>query len=264
LVNRFAAWVLAAIVAAWSARAYAELPKAAVLAPTPSNAVLASLAGAVERILRADVDALQVVHTEGTPALKLAELQLAVGCVGETRACLEAIAVELEVDILILSNVDETGAERLVSLTLFDKRKGGDAERVVRRASGAKADAELLDGIDGMLRELFKLPPPPPKKDLLVDTTPPNREEPRSVLPFVVGGAGAAALVAGAIVGLIFNGTKNDYASASIMGTADVDHALTLKSRADREATAANVLLVVGAVGLAAGAALFFVQGGGG
>lgn len=246
---------LAAVLTALAAPASAEeLPRAAALPATASVRDVEPLAGAIDRVLRADLDRLQVVNTAGTPALALAELQLAVGCVGETPACLAAVAQQLEVDILILTSLDRAGDETVLTVSIFDKRKDQNIRRGVRRASGGKTESELLASIDGLLRELFGLPPAPVKP--IAEIAPKEKTLPMPAL--IVGGAGGVALIAGGIFGAMSNGTESDFVNAPKNTRADVDAAIAIRDRAESQATTGNVLIGVGVAAIVAGAVLYF------
>lgn len=234
-----------------------ELPRAAALAATASSTEVERLAGAVDRVLRANLDKLHVVNTAGTPALALAELQLAVGCVGETPSCLTSVAKQLEVDILVLTALDRAGTETVLTVTKFDSRKEGSLKRTVRRASGEKTDSELLAATDNMLRELFGLPAMPDKPVVIIEPEPVERR----VLPLpalIVGGVGAVAVVTGIVFAGLGTATENDYAAAPYSNTFEVDQALRLEDRANAQYTTSAVFLAIGGAALATGAILLF------
>lgn len=256
-------WQLSAYSAALTVLAAAtpavnnELPLAAALGATASSPEVEPLAGAVERVLRAELDRLNVVNTAGTPALSLAELQLAVGCVGETPACLSAIAKQLEVELLLLTRLDRSGVETVLTVTLYDQRKPEAVKSGVRRGSGEKSDAVLLESIDGLLRELFGLPPPPPKPVAEV------REKKVSVPALVVGGIGGVALVTGGIFGGLFLSAESDANRAPLGNRAEVDRVIEIRDTADGRGTTAVTCFAIGGAALVAAAVLYFFPGGG-
>ncbi len=86
-------------------------------------------------------------------------------------------------------------------------------------------------------------PPPPPERP----PPPPPRE--RSVLPYVVAGAGVVGIGAGAVLGIMATG-KNDDASAEPVQQKSMD----LKDSADGLATGSTVMFIVGGLLVAAGA----------
>jgi hypothetical protein len=219
----------------------AEPPTAAVLQTTASDGRDAGTAGSIERVVRARLDALTVVRVTGTPALGLADLQLAVGCMGETAACLRAVAEQVGVDALILSHLDRAGDGLMLTITHFDARQGKRSS-VVRRDRGPGAANRLVGGVDAQLRELFKLPPPVARED----GAGLEGDRGRSPLPFVVLGTGVAALAAGGVLGFVSRRTHDDYASTEVRTVADAEHAQSLLARSERQARAAHALFGVG------------------
>jgi hypothetical protein len=219
----------------------AEPPTAAVLQTTATDGRDAGAAGAIERVVRARLDALEVVRVTGTPALGLADLQLAVGCMGETAACLRAVADQVGVDALILSHLDRTGDALVLTITHFDARQGKRAS-VVRRERGQGATNRLVGGVDAQLRQLFKLPPPIAPDEVAGL----EGDRGRSPLPILVLGTGAAALAAGGVVGFISRKTHDDYASTEVRTVADAERAQSLLARSERQARAAHALFGVG------------------
>jgi hypothetical protein len=219
----------------------AEPPTAAVLQTTATDGRDAGAAGAIERVVRARLDALEVVRVTGTPALGLADLQLAVGCMGETAACLRAVAHQVGVDALILSHLDRTGDALVLTITHFDARQGKRAS-VVRRDRGPGATNRLVGGVDAQIRELFKLPPPVAPEDVAGV----EDDRGRSPLPILVLSTGVAALAAGGVLGFVSRRTHDDYASTEVRTVSDAEHAQSLLTRAERQARAAHALFGVG------------------
>jgi hypothetical protein len=238
--------------------------KTAVLSPRVPEQRMMGFAGAFERVVRAELDRLKVADIAGTPALKLDDLQLAVGCMGEMPSCLDLVAKQLDVRALLYVSVDRAGQDTVVAISKFDAGQGRDARRVLRRATDPDADNQLLNQVEPMLRELYDLSPLSPGGPRLVGPAQsPAVERPLPLAPMIVGGAGVAVLAAGAIVGLVFNGTASDYKNLSVTNDAQVMQAMNLQTRADHEATAANVLIVLGAAALIVAGVLYFLPMGG-
>lgn len=256
-------------------------PTTTVLQTTVSSEDDAGTAGAVERTIRARLDALGVVDTAGTPGLGLEDLQLAVGCVGETPECLQAVAEQLEVDALLLSSLDRADDTLVLTLTFFRSEDRSTTE-VVRQASGEQAENELLDSIDGALREMFDLPPAPEAEEPTTtgdDDTAAAGAAARegdgsaggdasvqaeadgglSPVPFIVAGAGLAALAVGVGFGVKSQNTEDEYANIEPATAAEADRALSKLDDAEREARIANAMFGVGGALVAGGAVLFFV-----
>ncbi|HJL47632.1 MAG TPA: hypothetical protein RMG45_17390, partial [Polyangiaceae bacterium LLY-WYZ-15_(1-7)] len=88
----------------------------------------------------------------------------------------------------------------------------------------------------------------------------PRRESERAWVPGVVTlAAGAAVLGAGLGVGLAAQASEDDWLATSPGTREEVQEALGLRDEAQRRATTANTLFVVGGLTLATGAALLFL-----
>ena len=248
-------------------------PRAAVLTPATTDGGDGGLASAFERVLRARLDALDVVEVEGTPALNLADLQLAVGCVADTPTCHRAVAEQLGVTRLMIPSIDRAGETLVGTITYFDAASM-QSKSAVRRAEGERAPNELLAQIDAMVRELFELPPPeeplePVEYELdgsgggaaagpQPPALPPEEPGP-SPIPFIVAGVGLAALGTGVAFGLMSESTEGDWENAPTGSRDEVDDAIALREDAEQQATIANILLGVGGGLVVIGAALFVV-----
>jgi hypothetical protein len=239
-----------------------EMPRGAVLRTTVSVEELRGVGEAVDRLLRTRLDALEVVDVSGTPLLDLPDLQLAVGCIGETAECLAAVAGQLEVQLLITPALLRAGDELVLTVSVFDARDGS-IENVARRASGDDAGTELLDQLDTMLRDLFGLPPAP----VVAPIGPVGGDDDDgpglSPVPFVVMGAGAAMLVSAAVIGSRSANNEDDYRDTVAMTEAEVDALIDLRDKAERQARAANALFAIGGAAAATGLVLLLVMRGG-
>lgn len=235
-----------------------ERPRAAIL-ETQAAGNTGDTAGAVDRMIRARLDNLEVVETAGGVALDLGEVQLALGCVGETAECLAPVADELSVRLLVIPQLDRTDDELMLSIAVFD-REDGSIDRAVRRAGGERARADLLDAIDGQLRELFGLPAlPPPEEPVTTQPQPPAPSGPGAG-SFVVMGAGAVALAVGAGLGVAFLDAHGEWQDARPTTSAEVDAAEDAFARAESFAIAADVLFVAGGLALAGGLTWLLVE----
>lgn len=267
LPSVLAGCLLAVIVAPSSAVAEdPDRPSTAVLRPVVSDGGDARLAGAVERVLRARLDGLDVVDVASTPALGLSDLQLAVGCVGESDACLEAVAEQVGVDALLLSTLDGADDTRVLTVTFFDARRGR-RDAAIQREAGPGAGNRILEGIDGLLRELFDLPIPDdpaaaPSLASGLEATDADQSETGgpSALPFVLAGVGVAGLATGAALGFVARRTENDYAGMPVDTAADAERAGHLLDKSRRQARAAYAMLGVGGALAVGGLILHFVM----
>jgi hypothetical protein len=236
-------------------------PRTSVLQTTAGETVRAGLGDAVGRLIRSRAESLDVVEVTGTPGLVLSDIQLAVGCVGETEACYASIVEQLEVDALILSTLDRVGREHVLTLVFFDGREN-DTRRAVHRAGTEEA---LLDGVDAGLRELFGLPaseePDPGEGHGETVTQPPPRRRGPSPVGYVLGAAGIAALGAGIGLGLASQSREDDYAAVMINAPDDARRANRIFLDAQRLARAANAMFGVGGALVAAGVVVLLVTG---
>ena len=258
-----------------------DLPSASVLATATSDGVRTGFAGPVDRIVRARLDALGVVRVHGSVALDIADVQLALGCVGETPECLGQAAQQIGVDILILPNLDRAGGDLVLSIARFDAASGA-LRRAVRHARGEDAETEILETVEPALRELFDLPPPEPEQvaravqtnatgDDAQHASPagatpdeePARDDadaevvaagPDLTLPIVSLGVGGAALVAGIVTGVLF-ATERDAYAVPPQTVQDVADRASHRSNAESLALATDVLLAVGGAVTVAGVA---------
>lgn len=238
-----------------------DRPRASLLATAASPGVGEGLSGAVDRLLRSRIDRLGVLNVQGSVALDIAEVQLALGCVGETAECLSPVAEQVGVEVLILPNLDRAAEEVVLSIGRFDARDG-QLRRVVRRVRGEQAETELLDSIEGALRELFDLPMPEEDSIALDEIEPPPVTPPPGpdlTLPAVTLGAGAAVLGAAIVTGVLFQAEADAYALPPET-EADVAERQEHRRSADDLALATNVLAIAGGVIAGAGAVWLLVE----
>jgi hypothetical protein len=257
-----ASLVLGAIAIATPRAAAQDRPAASILQTTRSPGIEAGTGSAFDRILRQRLDALGVVRVSGQVALDLEQLQIALGCMGETASCLAAVASEVGAQIVLVPSLDHAGEELVATVLLFDARDQAQ-RRAVRSARGATAEADVFEQTDGLLRELFGVPA---TEQVVVEGPTDHPPSPAaragiSPLPFVVIGVGVAAIVAGAVVGAISQSDQSAYRDTVVSSPADVDTALSIYSRADTEATVANVLFIAGGVVAAGGLAWLLAAG---
>lgn len=241
----------------------APLPTAAQVQLRVGDPSLQSLGAALQRLVRSELEGLGTVRMSGTPALPLEDLQLMIGCLGETDECFAAMATQLEVDVVVLPSLDRVGDDRVLTVVAFDRR---DNRR--RSARRAHPDDEALAGsVRSLLRELYELPPEPepeplppaePREPEPVET--PSRG-PGIVPGVVIGAVGLAALGAAIGVGLASGRAEDDYREASVRTVEEVDAALARRSDAARLGTTATALYVAGGALTIAGVVLAVLFG---
>ncbi|MBX3273057.1 MAG: hypothetical protein KF729_22530 [Sandaracinaceae bacterium] len=242
-----------------------EGPSAALLATSVGGGVAADVGESFDRVLAAELQALGRVRLQGSAALRFADVQLALGCEGETPACLGAVARELGVRRLLLSNLDRVGAELVLSVALYDADADAAPRRVARRAAGPDGAGALLGEVRGLLVELLgegqDQPAAPaeaePAEPAPVPTLPPPRgpDDGRLAGAGAVAFAGLAVLGLGAAFGVSALERTATYERAPADTVADAEEAARRFVQAREDAITANVLFVVGGVVAAAGLA---------
>jgi hypothetical protein len=144
----------------------------------------------------------------------------------------------------------------------------GRVRRVTRQT---QTEAELLDDVEPMLRELFDLPPMEESPDTGLSTSSSSQrgassassandteledDRPFPVGPVIVAGVGVAAIVAGVISGVLSQNAQTSYAETPTDTVAGVNAAHDHLDTAERSAIAANVLIGVGAAAIVGAAA---------
>lgn len=249
-----------AALAAFPFVASAQERRAAAVLETEAEGVAAETAGAIDRMIRARLDGLEVVRTSSGVALDLSEVQLALGCVGETPECLGPVANELSVQLLLIPHLDETDGRLMLTIALFD-REAGTIQRAVREAAGERARTDLLDAIDGQLRELFGLPPAPePDPHRPGGGGEPVASAGPSAAPFIVMGIGVAALAAGIGLGVASLDAESEYEAFDPRTAAEALDADAVYQRWETFAITADVLFAVGGLAAAGGLAWLLVE----
>jgi hypothetical protein len=234
---------------AGSASAQSERPTAAILRTTVTGEIPDGLDGTLERALRARVTALGI-DLRGSVALDLGDVQLALGCEGETPTCLDAVATELGARNLLLPNLDRAGSQLVLSIARFDADTQ-ETRRVDRRASIEEA-ATLLDALDGVLGELFAGALP---STASAPTATPRTIDGASVAgASIVMGAGVIAAAVGIALGVASADEARRYAMQPTSTEAEADRAVALYRSASDLALGANVLFTIGGTALVGGA----------
>lgn len=223
------------------------------------------LSDAVDAALLRDLAEIAGIADPVVSPIDLAEIQLSVGCADEERACLESIARAASVGALLVRAlaVDEQGGVRL-ELRYFDTASS-DAPRVVSTERPAHSSGELTTLVPGLVRELFGIPEvaepaapigPPAEPPAHAAPAPAPRSAERdgaSLLPWIVIGAGAAALAAGAIVGAVASEDFRAWKKRPIRTTAEADRANGAFDDLETRALAADIAMLSGAVVLGVG-----------
>ena len=244
-------------VAVFGAEVAHAQPRTALIQTQVTDPSLEALGRAVDRVVRGRAQRLGVVEFGASPALSLEDIQLMVGCLNHSVECYSAFAAQLDVQALLIPSVVKTGGESIVNVAFFD---GSEIREAARHAESDDSEG-LIASLDGLLRELFGLPEPDNDGGGPIDDPidPPPPEESLSPVGPIIGGVGAAALIAALGVGIAANNAEDDYRAAPVTTTAEVEAALDLRSEAQTKARAANAMMGVGAALLATGVILTIV-----
>jgi hypothetical protein len=246
----------------------ARASDAAVAAPTVSDGVSVGLAHAVGQLTREIVGSLDGTTVVGASDVRLADLQLARGCVGETPECLRPVAEDLGADLLVLPSIDRAAGELVLTLVAF--RVSSDAiARAVRRGD----EESLMDGLEAQVHEVLGLPPPEESEHAVDETSEAENEalvvEPSDdqsasfgdagPLPWIIAGVGLVAIGIGVGLGAASSGLQSEYEEAAVVTHHDADPARDAYERGATFATTANVLFAVGGALAIAGAVWLIV-----
>ena len=251
---------------------------------TSSTVLLATSGGhasarALDSVISAGLDDLNVVNVVARPGLDLGAVQLALDCVAETPQCLRIVTTQHEADVLVAPTLARISNELVLTLLRFDARTG-KTQRVLKRQPGQTLSSDTLDAVPALLRELFDLPPkeetPPPaakaepKPDLMPsDNISPTLSEPLPeppmeapsearkfpVGPLLLGGGGVILMGAGLIMGLTVMSAEDSYVEATRRvasaqnaddGEAAVREANGYKDTGEANAVITNVFLGIG------------------
>lgn len=253
-----------------------DQPRASLLRTTLGANVPDSMGGAVDRLARAQLQELNVVDVRGTLALDLDQVQLALGCLGESAECLGQVATENQVDVLVVPRVERSGSEYLVTFTAYDGRGEARVWQVARRIDAGE-DGGVLDSIDEILRELFEVPAPevvippdsvePPGIVDPLDVAPPPTTTESPGVPMggiVLAAAGAAILLGGGVAAILHQSSEDDYQAQPIRSESDIDEANSSFDAAQRRGRAAMALFAIGGAVAIAGVTWIIIGAAGG
>lgn len=259
----------------------------AVLPVEPTGDADPGLAQSLTAVIRGEAAALGGLDVAAGPALPRRDLQLALGCAGETPTCLGAVASRLSVEILVMPQVHRDGETLILSMGLYRAGREGPPKIHSVQAAGPQAAAELVSQVTPALRVLFDRPAPevpladpkvPDPKIADPDGGDPQQDDPKQADPqqagltdpgavaeapsrpvptwvgYSVAGLGGALVLGGVITGAMASSAESDYADASVGSEADIDKALDHLDTARSRARAANWMYGLGAAAIVAGA----------
>jgi len=252
-----------------------DTPSAVVLRTQVRDENLTSMGRALARVVRSKLGELDTWRVDGTPDLDLEDIQLAVGCMGETSDCLRLVAEQLGVSVLVVPSLDHAGENTVLGLTLYRTDVDPPLATATRQLGGADSDGGVEQAAHAALVELLGDRPEwwsdgPPDSNAASDThdvldtpdddaTSGQDEAPASGGLFryrwgwLTASGGVALLAIGAGLGLASQNNDDSYGSAPTSTRAEVDHALSLYSKAQRQGRAANALFALGGVAVGTG-----------
>jgi len=267
-----------------------DAPNAVVLRTQARDENLTSMGRALARVVRSRLGELDTWRVDGTPDLGLEAIQLAVGCMGETSDCLRLVAEQLGVSVLVVPSLDHAGENTVLGLTLYRTDVDPPLATATRQLGGADSHGGVEEAAHAALVDLLGDRPEwwsedhqgagaasdthdvldTPGDDAASDThdvldtpdddaTSGHDEAPASSGLFryrwgwLTASGGVALLAIGAGLGLASQNNDDSYGSAPTSTRAEVDHALSLYSKAQRQGRAANALFALGGVAVGTG-----------
>lgn len=272
-------WVLrtalAGLVLGVAATAGAQEAPPTAIFRTQTSGEVASLGGAVDRVLRSALDEVDLIRVTGTLALDLEQAQLGLGCLAESAECFGTMAEQNEVTMLIIPRLEPSGDEVVLTLQRFDDRD--DSLRQVTRRLPNESSS-VLDSVRPLVRELFELPEPAEGGEGTGGEgaggegaggegiggggeTPPD--DGIGAGGPVLLGIGAAALIGGVVAGVLHSSSKSDYEDTPVTRE-NVDDVRGYLDSAQRRGRAATALFIAGGVVAATGLIWLLVDAMGG
>ncbi len=238
-----------------------------------SGSTPADLVEAIDAALLRDLAGIAGIAEPVVSPIDLAEIQLSVGCADDGRPCLESIARAAGVGALLVRalSADDQGAVRL-ELRYFDSGSR-DEPRAVSTQVPAEQSGALVDAVPGLVRELFGIPEvAAPAERTEGEPRALGEPEPQfaasssraqagsSVVPWILMGAGAAALTTGVIVGAIASDDFQAWKSRPLRTDADAQQANEDFDDIEARAIGADIAMVGGGVVLGLGVTLLALE----
>jgi hypothetical protein len=222
-----------------------------------------ALASALDSVLVAAISERKQVVSQH--ALDLPSTQLALDCMAETPACLQAVMQQPGVDaqVLLAPTLERSGSELVLSLLYFDASNGDALRHATRRHSGEQAQRRLLNAVPSMVQELFgrrAASATSVRAAPAAASRPERADSERSawpVVPIALTSAGVAFLGAGVVFGLSARAAEEEYAAARTGTAAERKAADETFDRAQTHATLATVGIAAGASAITAGIGLW-------
>jgi hypothetical protein len=241
--------------------AYAQEPRLGRIAilPPASDGPAMELASDLIDYVSARLEASDRLIVSERPVIPLRDLQFSVGCTDDSAECMKNVAELLEVDTVLVLSVHEEASMTSLVLAAYDAEPP-QRRSVMRLATGTDRRAELFEDVDSVLEELFGVGRPAPERSTpartagVVEIAAPRLEEPgASPVGWIFMGTGVASLGAGLALAFIADDTHDAWENAPTRSPAEVDAAIDLRERGERETLAASILVGVGGAALIAG-----------
>jgi hypothetical protein len=258
-----------------------ERARTALVGTTEGN-VGSDLAAAVDGALLHKLKALAGIENPKVSPVDLAEIQLNVGCEGESRACLSSVAETLQVESLVVRHLSVAATGTLtLRLTRFDAALAQEP-LTVQATAAPEMLTEIVEKVPALVRELFGLPEPSavpapapapapiasapnelPDAQRDTRTGPPTDDRSGGTvgaITWVTLAAGVAVLTGGVALGISARSSYDDFKHTPVATREDVHRLSADLDALQTKGTIANVLMPVGGALLGLGATLLILD----
>jgi hypothetical protein len=201
-----------------------------------------------------------------SPHKKLSGLQTGASCHDQSAACLRELTQRAGVDVLIVPSLERGNEDLVLTLRAFDSAGEGKLREVAHWQDGKKPTPETLDSLPELVRGLFQLQPAAQPVEIIAPPTAARLEgapaqtsvaasdaQPLRLAPWILIGAGAVVLGAGAISGGLMLSSEHDYKKTTVSTREEAREARDVLSRANTEGTVAEVCIALGGLAVVAG-----------
>jgi hypothetical protein len=230
-----------------------SLARAAVLKAAPNADPRAAVAVELPVLLAKKLGDLRLYASIEPTQLPFRDLGLAIGCVPQEADCESRVAKELDVEVLLSTQLVMGPGALRIQVVLHDLR-AGTAPRAAERPITDPTDAvELSVVFDDLIFDLYGVRPQAHELTQ-TGTGAPSRVFLLTPWPWAIGGV--ATLAAGLIAGGLSRSAASSYAGLPTHTPAEVDAALEQRGVAENRALVANVLFGVTAALAVTGVAM--------
>jgi hypothetical protein len=256
---------------AWATGAHAQdarLGRIAIVLPAAEGREVELASDLIDHV-SARLEASDRLIVAERPVIPLRDLQFSAGCTDDSAACMKSVAELLEVDTVLVLSVHEEASMTSLSLVAYDAEPP-QRRSVMRLATGTDRRAELFADVDSVLAELFGIAPRAPERttqrtpvrSTALEITAPQLDDGGGTSPvgWIFMGTGALSLSAGLALAFIADDTHDAYVGAPTRSPAEVDAAIDLRDRGEREMLAATILIGAGGAALLSGLLVVVIE----